>query len=110
MLDSGRGRTVERDERANDPVGVLMLTKGLGRGGTERLLVGAVRRLDPSRYRVEVAYLLPWKDALVDEVRQAGVPVHCLDAPHPTSVAWLARLRQLVRSHEIDLVHTHMPS
>ena len=65
------------------PVGVLMLTKGLGLGGTERLLVGAVRHLDPERYRVQVAYLLPWKDALVEEVRDAGVPVHCLDARAP---------------------------
>jgi glycosyltransferase involved in cell wall biosynthesis len=101
---------VETDETAEGPVGVLMLTKGLGRGGTERLLVDAVRHLDPSRYRVEVAYLLPWKDALVDEVRQAGVPVHCLDARHPTSVAWLGRLRQLVRARDIAIVHTHMPS
>jgi glycosyltransferase involved in cell wall biosynthesis len=87
-----------------------MLTKGLGRGGTERLLVDAVRHLDPARYRVEVAYLLPWKDALVDEIRRVGVPVHCLDAPRPTSVAWLGRLRQLVRDHDIAIVHTHMPS
>ena len=98
------------DDSADGPVGVLMLTKGLGRGGTERLLVDAVRHLDPARYRVEVAYLLPGKDALVDEVREAGVPVHCLDGPRPTSVAWLGRLRQLVRTHDIAIVHTHMPS
>ena len=103
---AGDGMTTSAD----GPVGVLMLTKGLGRGGTERLLVDAVRHLDPARYRVEVAYLLPWKDALVDEIRDAGVPVHCLDAPHPTSVAWLGRLRQLVRAHDIAIVHTHMPS
>jgi glycosyltransferase involved in cell wall biosynthesis len=92
-----------------DPVGVLMLTKGLGLGGTERLIAGAVRHLDPARFRAEVAYLLPWKDALVDEIRHDGVPVHCLDARHATSVAWIARLRQLVRSHDIGIVHTHMP-
>ncbi|MGH8824600.1 MAG: glycosyltransferase [Jiangellaceae bacterium] len=91
------------------PVGVLMLTKGLGRGGAERLLADTVRHLDRSRFRVEVAYLLPWKDALGDEIRAAGVPVHCLDAPRPTSVAWLARLRRLVRDRGIDVVHTHMP-
>jgi glycosyltransferase involved in cell wall biosynthesis len=101
---------VERDEITDGPVGVLMLTKGLGRGGTERLLVDAVRHLDRSRYRVEVAYLLPWKDALVDDVRAAGIPVHCLDAPRATSVAWLGRLRRLVRSRDIAIVHTHMPS
>jgi glycosyltransferase involved in cell wall biosynthesis len=101
---------VDHEQTADDPVGVLMLTKGLGRGGTERLLVDAVRHLDRSRYRVEVAYLLPWKDALVEEVREAGLPVHCLDAPHPASVAWLGRLRRLVRDHDIAIVHTHMPS
>jgi glycosyltransferase involved in cell wall biosynthesis len=92
-----------------EPVGVLMLTKGLGLGGTERLIAGAVRHLDPARFRAEVAYLLPWKDALVDEIRHDGVPVHCLDARRTTSVAWIARLRQLVRAHDIGIVHTHMP-
>jgi len=101
---------VDNGETEHEAVGVLMLTKGLGRGGTERLLVDAVRHLDRSRYRVEVAYLLPWKDALVEEVREAGIPVHCLHAPHSTSVAWLGRLRRLVRAHDIAIVHTHMPS
>ncbi|HEY7069624.1 MAG TPA: glycosyltransferase [Acidimicrobiales bacterium] len=100
--------TSERER--GGPAGVLMLAKGLGRGGTERLLCGSVRLLDPARYRVEVAYLLPWKDALVPEVEAAGVPVHCLDAPHATSVAWLGRLRRLVRERDIALVHTHMPA
>ena len=86
-----------------------MLTKGLGRGGTERLLAGTVRHLDRARFAAEVAYLLPWKDAFVGEVEAAGVPVECLDARRPTSVAWLGKLRRLVRDHEIDLVHTHMP-
>jgi glycosyltransferase involved in cell wall biosynthesis len=86
-----------------------MLTKGLGRGGTERLLAGTVRHLDRTRFTAEVAYLLPWKDAFVAEVEAAGVPVECLDARRPTSVAWVRRLRRLVRDHEIDLVHTHMP-
>jgi glycosyltransferase involved in cell wall biosynthesis len=86
-----------------------MLTKGLGRGGTERLLVGTVRHLDPSRFRVEVAYLLPHKNAFVPEIEAAGIPVHCLDAPHPTSVGWASRLRRLVRERDIALVHTHAP-
>lgn len=86
-----------------------MLSKGLGRGGTERLLAGTVRHLDRSRFSVEVAYLLPWKDAFVAEVEAAGVPVHCLDARRATSLGWVGRLRRLVADHDIDLVHTHMP-
>ncbi|MGH9209395.1 MAG: glycosyltransferase [Acidimicrobiales bacterium] len=97
------------DADTSDPVGVLMLTKGLGRGGTERLLTGALRHIDRSRFRVEVAYLLPWKDAFVDQVRAEGIAVHCLDAPRPTSVGWARRLRRLVRERDISLVHTHAP-
>ncbi|MET0146513.1 MAG: glycosyltransferase [Ilumatobacteraceae bacterium] len=93
----------------DSPVGVLMLTKGLGLGGTERLIAGAVRLLDPARFRPEVAYLLPWKDALVGEILESGVPVRCLDAPRPTSVVWIWRMRRLVRQHDISIVHTHMP-
>lgn len=96
--DSGRRRT-----------GVLMLTKGLGRGGTERLIAGATRHIDRERFRLEVAYLLPWKDAFVDEISSTGTPVHCLDAPRPVDLGWLGRLRRLVRDHDIDIVHTHMP-
>jgi glycosyltransferase involved in cell wall biosynthesis len=99
------------DDRADagDPIGVLMLAKGLGRGGTERLLHGTVRHLDRARFRVEVAYLLPWKDAFVTDIEADGVPVHCLEAPRPASLGWTRRLRRLVDDRGFDLVHTHMP-
>lgn len=94
---------------AASPVRVLVLAKGLGRGGTERLIVGAARHLDRSRFELVVAYLLPWKDAFVADIEATGTEVVCLDAPRPTSVAWLHRLRRLVRERRIDVVHTHMP-
>ena len=45
-----------------------MLTKGLGRGGAERLIVGAARLIDRERFDLDVAYLLPWKDAFAADV------------------------------------------
>lgn len=89
--------------------GVLMLTKGLGRGGAERLLTGLVRHLDRTRFRVEIAYLLPWKDAHVEEIEAEGVTVHCLDGAGLKGAAWPARLRRLVRERDISLIHTHNP-
>lgn len=65
--------------------------------------------MDAERFAPEIAYLLPWKDAFVEEIRAAGTPVRCLDAPKPYSLGWLRRLRRLVREHDIALVHTHMP-
>jgi glycosyltransferase involved in cell wall biosynthesis len=91
---------------------VLWLAKGLGRGGAEQLLAGCARHVDRERYDVEVAYLLPWKDALVPELRAAGVPVYCLNAgtgSRELDPRWAMRLRRLVRERGYDIVHTHMP-
>ncbi|MFK0195519.1 glycosyltransferase [Kitasatospora sp. NPDC090308] len=86
---------------------VLWLAKGLGRGGAEQLLVNCVRHADRERYQIEVAYVLPHKDALVPALAAAGVPVHCLGgAP---GRRWPLRLRRLLAERRYDLVHTHMP-
>jgi glycosyltransferase involved in cell wall biosynthesis len=86
---------------------VLLLIKGLGRGGAEQLLVSAAPYLDRSRFEYEVAYLLPWKDALVGELNQAGLPVHCLDGAR--GAGWIRRLRSLVKAGGFHLVHVHSP-
>ena len=86
---------------------VLFLIKGLGRGGAEQLLANSVRHLDRSRFDFEVAYLLPSKAALVPVFEEAGIPVHCLAGN--TRWDWVRRLRQVVRSRHIDLVHAHSP-
>jgi glycosyltransferase involved in cell wall biosynthesis len=88
--------------------GVLILIKGLGRGGAEQLLVSGVPYLDRRRYRYHFAYLLPWKDSLVAELEGAGLPVHCLDGAGAGG-GWVARLRGLLRRERIELVHAHSP-
>jgi glycosyltransferase involved in cell wall biosynthesis len=86
---------------------ILHLIKGLGRGGAELLLVSAAPYLDRNRFQYEVAYLLPWKDAVVGDLRAADLQVHCLDRKQDSG--WLRRLRSLVRERGIDLVHSHSP-
>lgn len=95
--------------RPRQPRRVLWLAKGLGFGGSEQLLVNAVPHLNRSRYTVEVAYVLPWKDALVGALEDQGVSVHCLAGGHALDLRWVGRLRELVRTGDFDLVHTHMP-
>jgi glycosyltransferase involved in cell wall biosynthesis len=91
-------------------VRLLWLIKGLGPGGAERLLVSAARAHDQERFAISVAYLLPWKRALVAELEEAGVTVHCLDSRRPFDVRWAARLRRLlVEPPGFDLVHLHSP-
>jgi glycosyltransferase involved in cell wall biosynthesis len=88
-------------------IDALILIKGLGRGGAEQLVLSAIRHGDRSRFRYRVAYLLPWKDALVGEIEGMGVPTYCLDGAR--GVGWIRRLRSLVRSQGIDVVHAHSP-
>jgi glycosyltransferase involved in cell wall biosynthesis len=86
---------------------VLLLIKGLGRGGAEQLLLSAAPHFDRSRFRYEVAYLLPWKDSLVRELEGAGLRVRCLDGAR--GPGWISRLGGLVRDGGFDLVHAHSP-
>jgi glycosyltransferase involved in cell wall biosynthesis len=85
---------------------VLLLIKGLGRGGAEQLLLSAACHLDRRRFDYEVAYLLPHKDALVAELRTAGLPVHCLGG---VGKSWMGRLRALAKERDIKLIHVHLP-
>ncbi|MFC6598849.1 glycosyltransferase [Kitasatospora paranensis] len=86
---------------------VLWLAKGLGRGGAEQLLLNCARHADTGRYEIEVAYVLPYKDALVPALEAAGVRVHCLGAA--PGALWPVRLRGLLAERRYDLVHSHMP-
>ena len=86
---------------------VLILIKGLGRGGAEQLLASAAPHLDHDRFRYEVAYLLPAKDALAAELARHGMAVTCLGGDGGRG--WLRRLSELVRERRIDLVHAHLP-
>jgi glycosyltransferase involved in cell wall biosynthesis len=89
---------------------VLWLTKGLGPGGAERLLVEHAAAADRDAFEYEAAYLLPWKDHLVPELTGRGVTAHCLDVRSEVDLRWLARLDHLIHRGRFDVVHCHSPS
>lgn len=91
------------------PIRVLWLAKGLGLGGTEHLIVRAVSHFDRARFEIDVAYVLPWKDALVPELAALGVTTHCLGRGRGRWPGWVLRLRRLLATGRYDIVHTHMP-
>lgn len=88
---------------------MLWLIRGLGPGGAETLLVAAARAADREQFDVSVAYLMPEKDALVPDLRSAGVEVMCLQARRPPDLRWAWRLRRRLREHPVDVVHAHSP-
>lgn len=87
---------------------VLLLIKGLGPGGAERLLVHQARgRADDVAY--EVAYLVPGKDQLVGDLAALGVTSTCLGATSALDPRWLLRLRRRLSRGDLSVVHVHSP-
>jgi glycosyltransferase involved in cell wall biosynthesis len=96
-------------EVSRRPIRVLWLVKGLGAGGAERLLVSMARVADHSRCTFTVAYLLEHKKAFRHHLEQAGVTTHCLGSRSNRDLAWVLRLRHLLRHGDYDIVHLHSP-
>ena len=88
---------------------VLILIKGLGLGGAETLLTSAAPHLDHQRFRYHVGYFLPWKDALVEPLAAAGLPVCCFGIRWMADLRAVLRVRNYVRAQGIELIHAHLP-
>jgi glycosyltransferase involved in cell wall biosynthesis len=86
---------------------VLLLIKGLARGGAEQLLASAAPHMDRTRHGFEIAYLLPERNEMVPELEAAGLRVTCLNGAR--GMGWTSRLRKLIRERRIDIVHAHSP-
>ena len=96
-----------------DPTGhrpvVVVLIKGLGIGGAERLIAEGSRFWDRDQFDYRVAYLLPWKDQLAGELRARSVPLRCIGSEKGITPNMVFRLRRLLREWNADLVHAHLP-
>ena len=94
----------------SDRLKILVLIKGLGIGGAEKLISSGARFWDRDRFEYHVAYVLPWKDQLVAELEEMGVVVHFLGEKSGLTPRLIPKLRRLVRDLDIDLVHAHLPT
>jgi glycosyltransferase involved in cell wall biosynthesis len=88
---------------------VMILIKGLGAGGAEKLLSTSIPYLNRECYDYEVAYILPHKNDLVHEFQEAGIPVFCVNGPNPYDPRSLFRMVKLLKDRQIDLIHIHLP-
>lgn len=88
---------------------VLILIKGLGLGGAEKLLTSALPYLDREAFSYEVGYFLPWKNALVHELENGGLKVTCFNNRRDADFAIIPKIVSYIRKNSIDLLHLHLP-
>lgn len=88
---------------------VLMLIKGLGIGGAERLISRGARFWSIDEFDYRVAYVLPWKDQLVPDLASIDIDATCIGDSN-RSFAAPAQLWRLVRSWRPALIHAHLPA
>ena len=88
---------------------LLVVIKGLGIGGAEKLISESARHWDRQRFAYHVAYALPWKNQLVPDLEAQSVPVHVLSRRRGSFPEVVVTLRRLVGELEPDLVHAHLP-
>lgn len=97
--------------RNDGRVRVLVLIKGLGMGGAEQLILESARVWDRSRFEYEIAYVLPWKDQLVQAIEATGIPVHCIGGSRGRmDMGTVRRFRRLIARFDPHLIHAHLPT
>lgn len=88
---------------------MVVAIKGLGIGGAERLISEGARFWDRDAFDYHVVYALPWKDQLVQELEQLGVPTHLVGGPRGMTFKTIGSLRRVLRRLDAQLVHAHLP-
>lgn len=104
-VSDSRNSNVDRQSKT-----ILVLIKGLGVGGAEKLISEGARFWNRQQFEFHVAYILPWKNELVDDLEQMGIKVSCIGGKAGLDVATPFRLRRLVRAENVRLIHAHLPT
>jgi glycosyltransferase involved in cell wall biosynthesis len=99
-------------EQAAEPVGrpkirVLHVITSLERGGAENHLLTLLGHANREAFAFETA-VVSGEGELVALLRDAGTPVHLLDARGRVDPLALGRLVNLLRLGEYDIVHSHL--
>lgn len=92
-------------------IGVLQVIDQLGTGGAETLQYTMAAAIDRERFDWHVCALRPSSQEsapLAGDLRALGVPVTVFRQRNAYDVATLLKLARYIRSHRIDLIHTHL--
>lgn len=93
-----------------DPIRVLQLGSPSGLYGAERWIMALVRHLDPAAVESHVAVIRDeagLDPPLLKVAKKAGFKTHVIDAIGKFNWSAITKLRALIRSERVDIVHSH---
>jgi sugar transferase (PEP-CTERM/EpsH1 system associated) len=85
---------------------IAQIVENLNVGGLERVVIGLIEKLDPSRFR-SVVFCLRDGGALLQEITDLGVRSYRLNKGEGINFGLFVRLARLLRREKIDIVHCH---
>ncbi len=86
---------------------ILHIIESGGPGGAETVLLNIVHNLDQKKYHSVVALLKTgW---LYQKLRDSHIPTLVLSSVRSYDLGFLFRLRQNIKEHRMDLIHSHLP-
>lgn len=89
---------------------ILHIIKSLGRGGAEMLLPETLSLHNLQNFEFHYIYFLPWKDQMVESIKENGGKVKCF--PAKNNFELFRHTRSIInycRKEKIDLIHCHLP-
>jgi len=92
------------------PIKVLHIIKSLGRGGAEMLLPETLRVHNKNEFQFHYIYFLPWKDHMVESIRNNGGKVTCVAASNNiVLMTRILKVKDYILKNNIQLIHAHLP-
>lgn len=85
---------------------ITHVVENLNRGGLERVVLDLVKLQQQQGHRCQVICLFE-RGTLAPELDATGIPVHACDKRRGFDTKALSRLRQLIRLHHTDVLHSH---
>jgi len=86
---------------------VLHVTQYLDIGGLETMVIELCRRLDRTRFDVEILCLNGYDPEYIRGVTDIGIPVHLLRKRHRYDIGYFFRVALFIKKHQIATLHAH---
>lgn len=89
---------------------ILHIIKSLGRGGAEMLLPETLKIHNKEKFEFHYIYFLPWKNQLVEDLKEAGGMVSCFEAKD--NIRLMLQYKRIIaycKDHKISIIHCHLP-